>query len=315
MFNKKWFLFKVGISMSSLYNILPVSLMNLTRSVSEPLMVRSSEIRGRLNDLGVQNFRNIPRFPEASVRQKPMVAQELNLESNLAPPPLLISLSSLAQASSSPPRYELPAASVSLSSSMNPSDAPVGVVDIVYSPNPDYTYRGKLFNHKPHGKGCGIRRLPANLGGFCSYDGDWVHGKYHGQATYRYCPNNPEDHVTYEGSFVRDMFEGFGERRMGNGEIYKGDWVEDLMHGEGVIIHPNGEKYEGQFVRNQKHGQGTHHYANGETYRGEWKNDLRHGEGILKLESGKYFVATWEDDYYLKGKLVNPDGLEASKHF
>ncbi|KAM4715130.1 radial spoke head 10 homolog B [Anableps anableps] len=149
-----------------------------------------------------------------------------------------------------------------------------------------------------------------------SYRGQWHRGKRHGKGTVYY---NKDKMSWYDGDWVMNKREGWGERCYPSGNIYTGEWKNNLRHGEGTmnwiklkqqyvgnwqngIQHGSGthiwllkrvdgsqyvqsNQYKGSFFEGWRHGEGTFYYASGASYTGEWRNDKKHGEvrRILKM--------------------------------
>lgn len=102
-------------------------------------------------------------------------------------------------------------------------------------------------NYSPHGKGRKVWK-----DGGCSYEGDWVDGKQHGEGVYR-CPNG----------FVRT-----------------GSYRHDKPHGRSVVVYPDGQRYEGLWSAGRREDPaGTIRFASGNEYKGPFVDDKRDGVG------------------------------------
>lgn len=106
------------------------------------------------------------------------------------------------------------------------------------------------------------------------YDGEWLHGEFHGQGVLTTATGK-----VYEGGWAYGQRCGRGLLRYyHNGdeslliEEYDGEWLEDMKHGAGTHKTIEGV-YTGQFVYNCREGEGSMRYSDGSTYDGGWKKD------------------------------------------
>jgi hypothetical protein len=104
-----------------------------------------------------------------------------------------------------------------------------------------------------------------------SYDGEWLHDKFHGRGVMYY-------HLTgarYEGEWARGRQNGWGTMFYPNGDRYEGEWLEGKRSGQGVIWLSNGDRYEGSWLNDVKNGSGKYHYNQlKRIYDGEWLQDV-----------------------------------------
>lgn len=105
--------------------------------------------------------------------------------------------------------------------------------------------------------------------GFCSYEGDYLDGHFHGSGVFR-CVSGR----TYEGAWRRGRRHGFGVQVMINDkdrgdvrrhfmggidalyrcEMYRGEWDGGQRTGQGMVEYPNGMKLCGELVAGQFEG-------------------------------------------------------------
>jgi hypothetical protein len=172
----------------------------------------------------------------------------------------------------------------------------------------DDVYDGDWHNNKKEGKGhmryangdvydgkwlnnnrCGNGRMHYANGDV--YDGKW-NDNYSfgmGKMTYASHPTRAEcegswgygqltkgacrytDGREYEGGFVGDKRQGYGEMRYPNGDVYTGAWYEDLRDGGGAL----------------------HHLATQQTDTGAWTADVLHGKGTRQTQQGGVEAVQW----------------------
>uniref|UniRef100_A0A087Y613 Radial spoke head 10 homolog B n=1 Tax=Poecilia formosa TaxID=48698 RepID=A0A087Y613_POEFO len=187
------------------------------------------------------------------------------------------------------------------------------------------TYTGEISRGIRHGMG--TYKCPRTG---MSYSGQWDHGKRHGKGKVYY----DEDQTSwYDGDWVVNKREGWGERGYPSGNTYTGEWKNNLRHGEGTmnwtklgqqyvgswkdgVQHGLGthtwflrridgsqyvqsNQYRGEFFEGQRHGKGIFYYAGGAIYTGEWRNNKKHGQGKLTARSGRVFECEFDDDLIL----------------
>jgi hypothetical protein len=90
------------------------------------------------------------------------------------------------------------------------------------------TYTGAFRLGYMEGKG-----LYRNFNG-CTYEGDFVHGKQHGEGVLR-CVNG-----VYTGSFVEGKKHGRGKYVFDDKSVYVGEFENGMFHGVGVLTGPSG---------------------------------------------------------------------------
>uniref|UniRef100_A0A3P9NAH5 Radial spoke head 10 homolog B n=1 Tax=Poecilia reticulata TaxID=8081 RepID=A0A3P9NAH5_POERE len=187
------------------------------------------------------------------------------------------------------------------------------------------TYTGDISRGIRHGMG--TYKSPRTV---MSYSGQWDHGKRHGKGKVYY----DEDQTSwYDGDWVVNKREGWGERGYPSGNTYTGEWRNNLRHGEGTMNwtklgqqyvgswkdgvqhglgthtwflrridgsqYAQSNQYRGEFCEGQRHGKGTFYYAGGAIYTGEWRNNKKHGQGKLTARSGRVFECDFDDDLIL----------------
>lgn len=73
------------------------------------------------------------------------------------------------------------------------------------------------------------------------FTGNFKEGKMNGENCVCVWKNGRK----YQGSYVNDKKEGYGQFEWPNGKVYKGGWKSNRMHGKGKIIYPDGLEKEG----------------------------------------------------------------------
>lgn len=103
------------------------------------------------------------------------------------------------------------------------------------------TYHGEMKDGRPHGHG----RLEERDGQY--FEGQWVAGVLHGQATHQDALGN-----RYSGNFEHGKPHGSGRMAMIDGSIYTGEFRNGLRHGEGRIRLPGGTEYAARWISGQE---------------------------------------------------------------
>jgi hypothetical protein len=175
-----------------------------------------------------------------------------------------------------------------------------------------YSYKGKMENGQPHGKGTMVYMTykDDDYYGTDTYEGNWQNGKRHDQGTMEYQGDE------YEGNWQNDQFVN-GTITYKNGNVYNGPCKDDKPNGEGVMTYKNGNIYKGEFdngVPNGKgvmtyknhanitvyngyfeytkpYGQGNAiiNYKNGDEYSGNVTNGIPNGEGTMRYKNGDVY--------------------------
>ncbi|XP_054877109.1 radial spoke head 10 homolog B [Poeciliopsis prolifica] len=187
------------------------------------------------------------------------------------------------------------------------------------------TYTGDISRGIRHGMG--TYKCPRTG---MSYSGQWDQGKRHGKGKVFY---DKKQTSWYDGDWVVNKREGWGERGYPSGNTYTGEWRNNLRHGEGTMNwtklgqqyvgswkdgvqhglgthtwflkridgsqYAQSNQYRGEFFEGQRHGKGIFYYAGGAIYRGEWRNNRKHGQGKLTARSGRVFECEFDDDLIL----------------
>ena len=96
-----------------------------------------------------------------------------------------------------------------------------------------HNYTGDLKDGKRHGNGKYIYQNGD------TYEGMWANDKKEGEGILTY--NN--DRYTYVGTFINDLFNGWGTLYVIGGEKYEGEWKNGKMEGEGKYFYPFGNTY------------------------------------------------------------------------
>jgi hypothetical protein len=117
---------------------------------------------------------------------------------------------------------------------------------------------------------------------YSSYIGEFINGK---KSKGFYKLNNGN---AYDGNFLNEKFDGYGECQYKNGAIYKGEWKKGKEHGNGTFIYAEKKRtYKGGFVNGKKEGYGELIWDGIATYKGDFYNNTLNGFGIY-IETNNY---------------------------
>jgi hypothetical protein len=105
------------------------------------------------------------------------------------------------------------------------------------------------------------------------YEGNFLNGRFHGFGTYTYGPKSIDAGDKYEGYYKKGKKSGKGILKIGDW-VYEGQFIDDLANGFGQMKFGNGDTYKGEFKDGKKHGYGTYKFATGEIDKGFYKNDI-----------------------------------------
>ncbi|MBN3311546.1 R10B1 protein, partial [Atractosteus spatula] len=126
------------------------------------------------------------------------------------------------------------------------------------------------------------------------YEGEKVHGLYHGEGTAYF----QGGHV-YKGMFSEGLMHGRGSYTWADGVQYQGDFQANVPTGHGVYTWPDGGCYEGQVWNGMRHGVGTHRCGSSNaSYTGRWHLGKRHGKGAIyyNAEGTSWYEGDWVDN-------------------
>lgn len=129
------------------------------------------------------------------------------------------------------------------------------------------SYSGNKKNNKYHGKG--VLKFKNDE----KYEGEFLKGQFYGFGTYTYGPKSTSAFEKYEGYYKKGKRSGTGILKTDDW-VYEGQFIDDLANGYGQIKFGNGDVYKGEFKNGEKHGYGTYTFATGEIEKGFYKNDL-----------------------------------------
>lgn len=109
--------------------------------------------------------------------------------------------------------------------------------------------------------------------------GEYVNGLRNGICFCQFENYEPYKTISYEGEFVGDMKNGYGQLLVDDGSEYNGEWKNDLQsYG---IFDGRGHKYMGYWKGKLMDVQGIYRSPDGKAYKGEIKNGKFVGEGEL----------------------------------
>ncbi len=110
-----------------------------------------------------------------------------------------------------------------------------------------------------------------------------------------------DDGDYFNGEFISNVRNGYGEYTFKNGERYQGQWANDMMNGSGKYIYINGDSYNGNWTKNMMNGRGVYLFNNGDVYSGEWINNMRDGNGEYYFKSGQILKGSWKNNLFVSG--------------
>lgn len=176
----------------------------------------------------------------------------------------------------------------------NPTPAPFGVpVQLPESQPKDEEYFGPVDEEgRPHGYGT-VLYAEQDPGERSKFQGEWVHGKRHGQGILIW-----RNGSRYDGNFIDDKLGGQGALLWALGLEYRGEWINNYAHGRGELRFPNGKRYFGEWANGKRHGWGHLTFpVNDEKQRveyvGGWFEDLQSGEGVMKWSNNASYTGHW----------------------
>ncbi|WBR14822.1 Morn repeat protein [Pandoravirus kuranda] len=149
------------------------------------------------------------------------------------------------------------------------------------------------------------------------YEGQWHEGQHHGRGfsamlgdSQRCEIGSVHDKRRYEGEFVHGKLHGQGRLVWDDGSTFDGSFRDGTRHTPGVYVWPNGNRYEGEWAHVERHGQGTFTWTKGGySLRCSWRANRSYGWGVCTWGNGQCLEALWDgrvprDD----GIFVAPDG-------
>lgn len=107
------------------------------------------------------------------------------------------------------------------------------------------------------------------------------------------------------------MKHGEGELHYLDGSKYNGSFRRDVREGFGVMIDTkNGTEYYGNWKDNEKEGFGTMIFNDGTIYEGDWRGGKQGPKGVLRLPNGDRIVGEWDGNnikkaIFEKGSIQN----------
>ena len=137
------------------------------------------------------------------------------------------------------------------------------------------------------------------------YEGNFIEQKRNGFGNYKF--KNGDQYI---GEWLNDKPNGKGKYKWANGDVYHGDFEESFQTGKGIFEFKGGEKYVGEFLNSEKHGKGKFYYLNGNIYDGMWANDNMHGTGILYFKNGDRYEGEFGDNKYISGKYISSNSKD-----
>ena len=124
------------------------------------------------------------------------------------------------------------------------------------------------------------------------YKGSWYEGRKHGYGIY-----TSPDGSKYCGQWKHDVKDGDGEDTDTDGFTLKGNFRNGYLENDGILFYPNkGIAYEGEFKRSRFHGLGEAFRGDGmKVYSGTFKHGKYDGYGNFYMENEGYYYGYWKD--------------------
>lgn len=137
-------------------------------------------------------------------------------------------------------------------------------------PAPGWTYKGRLQDDTPNGRGA-LRFDDGreHVGGFS-------HGRKHGKGRFSWPGGDYTEGVWEQGELVGDSHVRVS---YANGDVYEGGMRAGSQHGEGTYTRKGGGSYKGGWRAGARHGWGRSSAPNGDWYEGGWEHDEQRGKG------------------------------------
>ena len=130
---------------------------------------------------------------------------------------------------------------------------------------PEGRFVGKARNGIPNGKG----ELTYNEHDSRKYyKGDFKDGMRHGKGKLVFCND-----AYYDGEWVNDKYEGYGEESLPGGNMLEGYYVAGRLT-NGKVIFGDGREYEGEWSDDMPNGMGKMYWRDGHAEEGYWVNGI-----------------------------------------
>ena len=148
--------------------------------------------------------------------------------------------------------------------------------------------------------------LPENEAGM--YTGELADGLPEGDGLF-ICQTPDGKSWTYEGRFVKGVFEGPGRLTWTDGSVRDGQFSGGKLNGFGKYIDPDGATiYEGEWKDNECSGQGTIR-KDGYVWKGTFARDKLNGDGAIYTADGELVYRGRFRDNVMADGLLYKDGV------
>ena len=112
----------------------------------------------------------------------------------------------------------------------------------------------------------------------------------------RFYSVNHSDVLSYQGSWRKGLFHGYGVLQYKYGGVYEGDFKLGVKHGFGIFNSASGFQYTGEWANGEQTGSAKIFYKNGDSYNGLVKNGVRSGFGeLFEKSSQRTFKGHWQN--------------------
>lgn len=136
-----------------------------------------------------------------------------------------------------------------------------------------------------------------------SYEGEWVHGHWHGMGRIR----NANGDI-YEGQVVNDLRDGKGKLFYADGRLFDGDFQQDDPV-QGTLTFPDGAKYVGELHNGARHGYGVYYFTDKSKYEGYSVMNIFEGKGKMTWTDGGWYEGEWlQGEIHGYGIEIRADG-------
>ena len=126
-----------------------------------------------------------------------------------------------------------------------------------------------------------------------------------------------KDGSIYEGELVMGKPNGYGIRKLVNGNIFEGQHMDGHGHGHGTMIYKSDAKldrYVGNWKSGKRSGFGTLILQDSSRLIGDWNNDV-FNYGEYQGSTGVIMSGQWNSEYLKEGTMRLEDGSEFTGEF
>jgi hypothetical protein len=126
------------------------------------------------------------------------------------------------------------------------------------------------------------------------FEGDWADDAF---AKGKYCYTQGKAKV-YDGEWLHGLWHGRGSVKYTDGGSYQGSFIAGQMSDHGVYRFPCGDEYEGTYVADAITGEGTYRFSSGHVYTGEFLDGIRHVSPSLRVRRFQLLTKSAHSNVY-----------------